>query len=78
MLIPQVHIPNNTDYAITQRVLQTSQFKTLVKGFHNMELCAQRTHNTLLLNTVTYTAQRLICHLGEKDVKEMKNNLRAR
>lgn len=60
MLIPQVHILNNTDYAITQCALQTSQFKKLVKGFHNMELCAQRTHNTLSLNTTTYTAQRFI------------------
>ena len=38
MLIPQVHVLNNTDYAITQSALQTSQFKKLVKGFHNMEL----------------------------------------
>lgn len=63
MLIPQVHILNNTDYAVTQCALQTSQFKKLVKGFHNMELRAQRTHNTLSLNTTTYPAQRFICRL---------------
>lgn len=63
MLIPQVHILNNTDYAITQCELQTSQFEKLVKGFHNMELCAQRTHNTLSLNTTTYRVQRFIHRL---------------
>lgn len=63
MLIPQVHILNNTDYAITQCALQTSLFKKLVKGFHNMELYAQRLHNTLSLSPTTYTAQRFICCL---------------
>lgn len=57
MLIPQVRVLNNTDYAITQSALQTSQFKKLVKGFHNMELWAQRTHNTLSRNTTTYSTK---------------------
>lgn len=50
MLIPQVHILNNTDYAVTQSTLQTSQFKELVKGFHNTEFRAQRSRDTLSPN----------------------------
>lgn len=76
MLIPQVHILNHTDYAVIQCALQTSQFKKLVKGFHNMELCAQRTHNTLSLNATTSRHKGSLAVLNEKDVKEMKNNLR--
>lgn len=63
MLIPHVRVLNDTDYAITQSALQTSQFKKLVKGFHNMELWAQRAHNTLSRNTTTYSTK---LHVHEK------------
>lgn len=58
MLIPQVHVPNNTGYPTTQCALQSSQRKKLVKGFHNVELRVQGTHNTLSPNTTTYMVQR--------------------
>lgn len=63
MLIPHVRVLNNTDYAIAQSALQTSQFKKLVKGFHNTELWAQRAHNTLSRNTTTYSTK---LHVHEK------------
>ena len=72
MLIPQVHVLNNTDYAITRSALQTSQFKKLVKGFHNMELWAPRAHNTLSRNTTTYSTKVHVT-LKRENVKETKS-----